>query len=261
MSGAIRVDRLSCSYPRTPVLQDLSFEVAGAEFFIIIGPNGSGKTTLIKTLGGLLPVSEGDIFFQNRLLKQHRKSDLSRQVAYVAQTSADDNPFTVREMVLMGRSPYLGLLGVEGRADIEFARQSIEFTGLSHLDDRRINSLSGGERQRAHIARAICQQPALILLDEPTAALDLAHQIRIMDLMKRLKQENGTTVVMVSHDINLAAMYADRLLLLVDGRLAACGAPKQVINEKTLAGAYGCRIRVDRSPAGPWPRVSLIPGF
>ncbi|MBC2745028.1 MAG: ABC transporter ATP-binding protein, partial [Desulfosarcina sp.] len=259
MSAAVRVNRLSCSYPRAPVLWDLSFEMAGAEFFIVIGPNGSGKTTLVKALAGLLPVSGGDIFIQDRPLRQINRKELARRVAYVAQTSADDSPFTVREMVLMGRSPYLGVLGVEGKTDIDIARQAIAFTGLNHLSGRRIGSLSGGERQRAHIARAICQQPDLILLDEPTAALDLAHQIRIMNLMKRLKRENGTTVVMVSHDINLAAMYADRLLLLVNGRVAACGPPAQVINEKTLAGAYGCRLLVDRSPAGPWPRVSLIP--
>ena len=259
MNPAIRVHQLSCSYRRTTVLRELTFEVARGECFIVIGPNGSGKTTLIKALAGLLPAS-GSILLQERPLRRHRKSDLARRMAYVAQTGVDDSPFTVREVVLMGRTPYLGVLGVESQRDIEIARQAIEFTGLSNLSDRRIGSLSGGERQRSYIARAICQQPELILLDEPTAALDLAHQIRIMDLMATLKNERGTTVVMVSHDINLAAMYADRLLLLVDGRMAVCGPPAQVIDERTLAKAYGCRILVDRSPAGPWPRVSLVPG-
>ncbi|BBO67605.1 iron ABC transporter ATP-binding protein [Desulfosarcina alkanivorans] len=259
MKPAIRVHQLACSYYRTPVLRDLTFAVNPGECFIVIGPNGSGKTTLIKTLAGLLPVSGGDIFVQDRPLRRHKKADFSRRVAYVAQTGAEDSPFSVREMVLMGRAPYLGVLGVEGAADLEIARQAIAFTGLSHLSGRPMASLSGGERQRAHIARAICQRPEIILLDEPTAALDLAHQIRIMDLMAGLKNEHGTTVVMVSHDINLAAMYADRLLLLVEGRAAACGPPAEVIDEKRLAGAYGCRLLVDRSPAGPWPRVSLVP--
>ncbi|MGA6924553.1 MAG: ABC transporter ATP-binding protein [Desulfosarcina sp.] len=261
MKPAIRVQGLGCAYHRLPVLQDLAFEVAPGECFIVIGPNGSGKTTLVKALAGLLPVSDGHIHLQDQRLDRIKKSDLARRVAYVAQSAGEDNPFRVKEMVLMGRSPYLGMLGVEGPRDLKIARQAIEFTGLEHLCDRRIRSLSGGERQRAHIARAVCQQPQLLLLDEPTAALDLAHQIRIMDLMVSLKRERGTTVIMVSHDINLAAMYADRLLLLVDGRAAACGPPEQVIDERTLAKAYGCRMLVDKSPAGPWPRVNLVRGY
>jgi iron complex transport system ATP-binding protein len=259
MSAILRIDRLSCGYPLNPVLRELTFQVDSGELFIVIGPNGSGKTTLIKTLAGLLPISGGEIFFRQHPLKDHRRKDLARQVAYVSQTGAVDNPFTVNEMVLMGRSPYLGVLGIEGALDLQIARQAIDFTGLGQLADRRLNSLSGGERQRAFIARAICQQPELMLLDEPTAALDLAHQIRIMDLMQRMKTEQDTTVVMVSHDINLAAMYADRLLLLVDGRIQAYGSPSQVIDEKVLARAYGCRLHVNQSPHGSWPMVHLIP--
>lgn len=258
MNAILRIDRLSCAYPRTPVLRNLTFQVDPAEFFIVIGPNGSGKTTLVKALAGLLPVSGGKILLNNRPLKSFRKKNLAQKVAYVAQTDLAESPFTIRETVLMGRAPYLGLLGFEGEADLELARQAIDFTGLSHLAGRRIHSLSGGERQRAFIARAICQQPELMLLDEPTAALDLSHQVRIMELLERMKKDQGTTVVMVSHDINLAAMYADRLLLLVDGRMAACGAPSQVIDERILAQAYDCGIVVDGSPAGPWPRVNLM---
>jgi iron complex transport system ATP-binding protein len=185
MSAIIRTDRLSCAYSQSPVLRELTFQVDPGELFVIIGPNGSGKTTLIKALAGLLPVSGGQITFKNQPLSKYRQKELARYVAYVAQTGAVDSPFSVREVVLMGRSPYLGVLGVEGEVDLEIVRQAIAFTGLSPLSDRRLNRLSGGERQRAFIARAICQRPELILLDEPTAALDLAHQIRIMDLMKR----------------------------------------------------------------------------
>jgi iron complex transport system ATP-binding protein len=258
MNSIIRLNQVSCAYPRTPVLRDLTFQVDPGELFIVIGPNGSGKTTLIKALAGLMPISGGELFFRERPLKRHKKKDLARQVAYVAQTDIVDSPFTVGEMVLMGRSPYLGILGIQGEKDLEIARQAIAFTGVSHLAGRRLNRLSGGERQRATIARAICQQPELILLDEPTAALDLSHQIRIMDLMEKMITGRRTTVVMVSHDINLAAMYADRLLLLVDGRMAACGPPSRVIDERILSQAYDCEILVDRSPAGPWPRVNLI---
>ena len=259
MSAIIGIDRLRCDYSRITVLRDLTFEVNAGELFVIIGPNGSGKTTLLKALAGLLTVSGGKIVFKDRLLNQYRRRELARQVAYVAQSGGVDSPFSVQEMVLLGRSPYLGVLGIEGEADLQIARQAINFTDLDHLSGRRLDSLSGGERQRAFIARAICQQPALILLDEPTAALDLAHQVRIMDLMQRLRLDHGTTVVMVSHDINLAAMYADRLLLLVDGCIRACGTPAQIIEETILAQAYGCRLRVNQSPCGTWPVVHLLP--
>ncbi len=256
----LRIRHLNCAYPGTQVLRDLSFDVEKGECFIVIGPNGSGKTTLIRTLAGLMRPTGGNIDYDGRPLKGYRRRELARKVAYVAQTGTDDGPFTVHNTVLMGRAPYLGVLGVEGPEDLKIAGEAIDFTGLRHLADRRVMSLSGGERQRAHIARAICQRPELILLDEPTAALDLAHQIRIMDLMDTLKRDRHTTVVMVSHDINLAAMYADRLLLLVDGSMAACGPPAEVIREEILVKAYGCDMRVDHSPVGPWPRVSLVPG-
>ena len=258
MSTAILVQGLNCTYPGKTVLNKISFEVAREEFFIVIGPNGSGKSTLIKALAGLISPSDGNIFIHDRPLHKIKPKALSRQVAYVPQTVSEETPFTIRETVLLGRAPYLGILGVEGPNDLTIARQAMCFTGVDHLADRPMTRLSGGERQRAHIARAICQEPDLILLDEPTAALDLAHQVRTMDLMTTLKRERKTTVVMVSHDINLAAMYADRLLLIVDGQKVACGPPDQVIREEILGEAYGCRVMVDRSPAGNWPRICLV---
>ena len=255
----ISVNQISCTYSGRRVFEELTFDVDPATFFIVIGPNGSGKTTLIKALAGLKPVTSGEISIDGHPLARYKRKELARKVAYVSQSIADDSPFTVKEVVLMGRSPYLGILGVEGEADLALAGQAIEYVGLSHLADRPVCNLSGGERQRTQIARAICQQPDLILLDEPTAALDLAHQIRMMEILVRLKNDQGTTVVMVSHDINLAAMYADRLLLLVNGKIAAIGPPQRVVDEKILCQAYGCPIKVDTSPVGPWPRVNLIP--
>lgn len=259
MKPALRIHHLDCSYRRTEVLRRISFEVPRGEFFIVIGPNGSGKTTLIKALAGLLPVSGGRVDLKEQPLHRIKRKALARQLAYVAQTGAEETLFRVREVVLMGRAPHLGTLGVEGHKDREIARKAMAYADLKHLAERRVDLLSGGERQRVHIARAICQQPELLLLDEPTAALDLAHQIHIMDLLMRLSRDHQTTIIMVSHDINLAAMYADRLLLLVKGRIAACGPATQVIDEKILAEAYGCPVTVDSHPAGPWPRVSLIP--
>ena len=259
MNAILRIDRIRCAYPRTPVLRELTFQVDAAEFFIVIGPNGSGKTTLVKAMAGLLPVSGGKILFKDRPLKSYRKRDLAQKIAYVAQTDLAENPFTIRKTVLMGRAPYLGLLGFEGEADLSMARNAMAITGVDHLADRRLDQLSGGERQRVFIARAICQQPRIILLDEPTAALDLSFQVRLMDLMERLKTEQQVTIVMVSHDLNMAAMYADRLLLLSKGRVARQGTPAQVIDFALLEQVYGCTLLVDESPLGKYPRVHLVP--
>jgi iron complex transport system ATP-binding protein len=170
-----------------------------------------------------------------------------------------DFPFTVTEIILMGRSPYLGVLGLEEKKDMEIAKQAIDFTGLDQLAHRKLDQLSGGEQQLVFIARAICQEPEIILLDEPTASLDLAHQVRVMDLMEKLKEQKGVTVVMVSHDLNLAAMYGDQLLLLNNGQIVCQGLPEEVITFQTLEEVYGCTLLVDESPLGKIPRVTQVP--
>jgi len=163
------------------------------------------------------------------------------------------------EVVLMGRSPHLGMLGLEKEEDLEAAEQALAFTGMDHLADRKMDQLSGGEQQRVFIARAICQEPQIMLLDEPTASLDLAHQSRVMDLMEKLKKDKGVTIVMVSHDVNLAAMYGDRLILLKQGQIISSGLPKEVLTYGTLEEAYGCTLLVDESPIGNFPRITLVP--
>lgn len=259
MPAAVNVEQLAYSYGRDSVLDDISFVVSKGDFFIIIGPNGSGKTTLLKLLSGILKPVAGDLVIDAKPLQSYSRKELSRSIAYVPQMIQTDFPFTVREVVLMGRTPHLGLLGLEGLEDRELAEEAMGFTEVAHLAERKLNELSGGECQRAYIARAICQQTRIILLDEPTASLDLAHQVRIMDLMEKLQQERKTTVVMVSHDVNLAAMYGSRLLLLKNGRVLRMGAPAEVMNHANLEDAYGCRLLVDDNPMGGFPRVTLVP--
>jgi iron complex transport system ATP-binding protein len=259
MNSAINVKNLSHSFGGDLVLKNISFQVPTQDFFIVIGPNGSGKTTLMKVISGILKPQKGRLEILNRAIDQYQRKALARTIAFVPQMLFVDFPFTVFEMVLMGRSPYLGILGLEEEKDMEIARQAIVFTGMENLAHRKLDQLSGGEHQRAFIARAICQEPDVILLDEPTASLDLAYQVRIMDLMERLKNEKGITVVMVSHDVNLAAMYADHLLLLHDGQVLCQGRPDEVLTYKTLEEAYGCTLLVDESPLGKFPRVTLVP--
>jgi len=233
--------------------------VATGNFFIIIGPNGSGKTTLLKVMAGILKSQTDQLEILNRPVDHYSRKALARTIAFVPQMIPVDFPFSVTEIVLMGRSPYLGMLGLEQEKDLEIAKQALTFTGVEHLAHRKLDQLSGGEQQRVFVAKAICQEPEIILLDEPTASLDLAHQVRLMDLMEKLKNERGITVVMVSHDVNLAAMYGDRLLLLDKGEIVNLGAPKEVLTFQTLEQVYGCTLLVDESPLGNSPRVTPVP--
>jgi iron complex transport system ATP-binding protein len=259
VSSAITVQNLCLQYNDVKVLHDLTFTVEPDDFFIIIGPNGAGKTSLLKMFFRTNRKSSGSIFLFGRELENFTRKQLSQIVAVVPQNEFVEFPFTVAETVLMGRSPHLSLMGLEKKEDLEIAEEAMRYTETSHLARRRLDQLSGGERQRVIIARAICQQPQIILLDEPTTALDPFHQLKIMDLMERLRKEKGTTIIMVSHDLNLAAMYGNSLLFLKDGAIQKHGVPSEVLTEEELSKGYGCRMLVDTHPAGDAVRVNLLP--
>jgi len=259
--NAIAVHDLYLAFRQTPILHNISLQVDQGEFFMIIGPNGAGKTTLLKVLANLLTCNSGNIEILGKPLADYTKRQLAQVTAMVPQQVYTDFPFTVAETVLMGRSPHLALLAIEGKEDIAIARQAMEFTDITHLADRKIDQISGGERQRVIIARAICQQTQIILLDEPTAALDPSHQLKIMDLMERLRKEHQVTVIMVSHDLNLAAMYGDRLVLLKEGKIEKAGTPEEVLTQEQLIASYSCTLFVDKNPVTKKPRVNLVPEF
>lgn len=256
--NALEINNLSLSYDNRPVLKDLSLSIMEGEFFVIIGPNGSGKTTLLKAIAGLIP-SESAVTILGQPLGRYSRRQLAQSLAVVPQQTPLDYPFTVADTVLMGRSPHLDFLASEQRLDYEIAMEAMLFTGIDHLAGRRLHQLSGGERQRVIISRAICQQPRIILLDEPTASLDPAHQIHVMDLLLDLRATRNITVVMVSHDLNLAAMYANRLLLLHNGSVMQSGKPNQVLEKTLLEQAYGCPMLVDEHPLGKVSMVLPIP--
>jgi len=260
MTSGIVLKNVQYAYARSRVLKGLSFSIHPGDFFIIIGPNGSGKTTLMRLICGLEKPSSGRVNIFGQPIQSYNRKRLAKEIAFVPQSTPLDFPFTVFDVVLMGRSPYQGMLGLENQTDLEKARQAIEFTGITKLVTRKISQLSGGERQLAFIARAICQEPKVLLLDEPTASLDLAHQIHIMDLMEKLQAEKNITIVMVSHDVNLAAMYASRLLLLKKGEIAHIGSTEAVLTYQNLEASYGCPLLVDQNPMGAVPRVTLVPG-
>jgi iron complex transport system ATP-binding protein len=259
MSHILDISNISLSFRDKLILSNVSLEVSAGEFFVIIGPNGAGKTSLLKVLSGLQKAQKGTVTIKDKNILNYRRRNLSQIMAIVPQHIEVGFPFTVADTVIMGRSPHLGILGMEGENDFHIAEEAMKFTDVSHLTDRKLFQLSGGELQRVIIARAICQQPEIILLDEPTTALDPAHQLKIMDLMEKFRREHGTTIIMVSHDLNLASMYGDRVLLLKSGRVVKTGDPKSVLNKELLEDSYGCRIQVDESPLGGVARVTPIP--
>jgi iron complex transport system ATP-binding protein len=259
-TNVLHIADLSHSFDDQRILKAIGMDIPTGAFYIIIGPNGSGKTTLMKIMAGILAVQDGRITIMNRPIGSYARKELARTIAYVPQLVSTDVPFSVKELVLMGRAPHQGWLEFDSPDDLQIAEEAMAITGVAHLAERRLEQLSGGEQQRVMIARAVCQQAPVILLDEPTASLDLSHQIRIMDLMAHLRNEKGVTVVMISHDINLAAMYGRQLLLLNEGRVSRTGSPREVIDPKVLEGVYGCPLVVDESPVGPYPRVTPVPG-
>lgn len=244
-------------------LRGLTCDVREGEILGIIGPNGSGKSTLLKLLGSIMPPQQGTIRLQDRPLGSFARQELARIVAYVPQQSSVVFPFTLAEFVLMGRFPHrrtggmLGGFGWETAEDVRVAGQAMGAMEILHLADRMIGDVSGGERQRAFIARALTQAPRVLLLDEPTVFLDLRHQVDICAILRQLNREQGLTVVLVSHDLNLASQSCDRLLLLQEGALIRLGVPSAVLQPEVIESVYRCPVLIDRHPASGVPRVTL----
>ena len=228
-----------------PVLSGLSLALARGRFVGLLGPNGSGKTTLLRILLGLLAPASGEVRIAGLRRADYPAGALARRVAYVPQGTSSVLAFTVLETVLMGRSPHTGVLGFEGAGDWHAAREALRLTDTERFAERNLEDLSGGERQRVVIARALAQEPDLILLDEPTAFLDIKHQQAIHRLLVRLRDEQGMTVLCVSHDLNLASAYADDVVLIAGGQVAAAGTPAEVLRTDVLETVYETRVRVE----------------
>ena len=254
----IEVHSISFRYFPNWVLQDISFQVGKGEFIGLIGPNGAGKTTLLKLLYRLLVPQQGEVLYEFVPFKKMSRKDIAKKIAVVAQETYPLFPFRVIEIVLTGRSPYLGHLMFESGRDLEIAKKAMEWTEILPIAERSIDELSGGERKRVFIARALAQEPEVILLDEPTANLDIHHQIEFLELILSLNRERGLTIIMASHDLNLASEFCDRLILLHKGRIYKMGSPTEVITRENIEQVYGCGVWVDQNPVSGMPRVSLL---
>jgi iron complex transport system ATP-binding protein len=258
MNPAIRTDSLTFTYKDNPVLDGVSLSIEKGEMVGILGPNGSGKTTLLKIFSAVL-MGQGEVKLNGRNIETYGKRELSRLFAVVPQENQIHFPYTVAEIVLMGRASYHSPLALEGKRDLEVARASMELTDSLSFSDRYLHELSGGEKQRVIIARALAQEPEILLLDEPSAFLDLKHQVQVFELMRQLNREHSLTIVAALHDLNLAALFFPRLVMLRDGRVYRDGSPKEVLTEETIEEVYGIRVRVEPDPSGERPQLFICP--
>ena len=239
-------------------IRDLSFSVAPGEILGLIGPNAAGKTTVIRLLSRVLSPSRGRIDICGEPAAGLSRVAVARQVAVVPQDVPQGFPYTVEQLVLMGRFPHAPARFFESREDLRAARLAMALTGVEALAAEPLDRLSGGERQRVVLARALAQRPRLLVLDEPTAHLDLRYQAECVALLRRLHRDEALGVLLVSHDLNLAAEVSDRLLLLAGGAVVSMGAPDEVLQEPVLEAVYGCRVLVDKHPATRKPTVNVL---
>jgi iron complex transport system ATP-binding protein len=247
--AAIRADGIVAGYDDRAVLHGVSLEVRAGEMLAIVGPNGAGKSTLLRVLGGALAAREGSVELFGRPLASYERRAIARSLATVAQENTVAFQFSVMEIVLMGRAPHLGPFHLESRHDMAIASAALRQFDLTHLASRPIAELSGGERKRVFLARALAQEPRAILLDEPTAFLDLRHVAEIFACFRELRIERGLSVIATLHDLNVAALYADRILMLKNGVAAGYGSPAEVFTSERLREVYEVDVQVGANPA------------
>jgi iron complex transport system ATP-binding protein len=253
MSG-IETKNIAFSYAEQPLFEGLTVIVHSGEFVGLVGPNGSGKTTFLNLLTRVLRPSRGEILVDGDEIRSLSARALARKIAVVPQESNIIFPFTVSEVVVMGRAPHLHSM-LERDEDFAIANEAMEMTGVAHLSDRTVTRLSGGERQCVVIARALAQRPGILLLDEPTAFLDIKHQLDIYDILTRLNRERGMTIIAVSHDLNLASHYCERVLVFKQGNLMFDGPPGEAITTETIRNVYGADVLVQKHPDSGRPFV------
>ena len=254
----LEAHELTVGYDGEPVLRNVNLTAARGQFIALVGPNGSGKSTLVRALSRVLRPISGRAMLDAVDIYEMTANELARRLAVVTQDYTVAFDFAVRDIVLMGRAPHLSRFGVERPQDYKIAEEAMGLTHTLVFADRPITSLSGGERQRCMIARALAQQPSVLLLDEPIAHLDINHQIEILDLARRLTTERGLATIVVLHDLNLASQYCDQLVLVSQGKVVAEGKPQDVVTEARIRVAYGTDVHVRQHPTTGRPYVTLV---
>jgi iron complex transport system ATP-binding protein len=249
---------INFSYAAQPVIENVSFAIDEAQIVAVIGPNGSGKTTLLKIINGTLFPNTGQMLIDGKETGRWPRKEIAQKVAIVPQETATIFPFYAEEIVLMGRFPHLGRYSFEDKKDYKTVHEAMEKTDTLAFADRRFSELSAGERQRVLIARALAQEPKILLLDESTVFLDLKHQVQFLALLQQLNTAQKLTVMFVTHDINLAAQNADRIILLYSGKIYAIGKPAEVVTAANIKEVYDVDVLVDQNPQSGLPRVTLL---
>ena len=254
---AVSAQNLSYEIQAERLLDGVDLHADRCQLVGLIGPNGAGKSTLLRAISGILRYREGTVRLDGEDLRSMSPSDVAAGLALVPQIAPYTHGFTSIELVLMGRYPHLGRFEIEGKEDDRIARDSMRLTRTEQFADRTLDTLSGGERQRVFVSRALAQQPRVLLLDEPTSNLDVLHQIKVLDLVRKLV-DDGLTAVAAIHDLNMAARYCDRLVLLKGGQVLAEGSPEEVLVPETIRSAFGVRAAVYRDPMTESLAVSVI---
>jgi iron complex transport system ATP-binding protein len=253
------IRQVSFSYSDGLVLHNIDLSVKPGEMVGLLGPNGSGKTTLIKLASGVLKPGQGEIWLDGSSLGRMRRKAVARSIAVMPQQFHIPFAFTVGEVVMLGRIPFIRTLTGETEVDRETVGYALKVVGIGELEQRRFDELSGGERQKVILAMVLAQRPRLLLLDEPTVHLDITHQVEILELVRGLNRGQGLTVVAAMHDLNLASLYFDRLVLLKEGRVLADGTPAEVITEDMLREVFAASVKVEAHPATGAPHVVIMP--
>ncbi len=254
----LEVHNISVAYGSRLVIQDISFALGDGQIVVLLGPNGAGKTTLIRGLNASVPLASGEVKFEQRPLQELSRREIARSIAVVAQENETKFPVTVLEFVLAGRFVHGRAFGWETDADVEAAQRALSQCDLAEFSERLMNELSGGERQRVVLARAIATDARILLLDEPTANLDLAHQALMFRLIRERCLGQGCSAVVITHDLNLAAEFADQILMLKDGKVFAFGQPAEVLDQRNIDEVYSVQVLLDENPASGKVRVTTV---
>ncbi|HZH35086.1 MAG TPA: ABC transporter ATP-binding protein [Pyrinomonadaceae bacterium] len=254
----LEAKQISVGYGTCEVVSDISLEVKSGETLALLGANGAGKTTLLRALNGAIPKMSGEILLDGKLLENYSRREIARRIAVVAQEAELKFPVSVLEFVLGGRFAHGGAFGWENEQDLQAARNALQEADLSDFDKRFMNQLSGGERQRAVFARALATEANNFLLDEPTANLDLAHQVLLLRLVRQKCKQEGASAIVITHDLNLAAEFADKILLLKRGKPIAAGKPLEVLTEANLREVFGVKAILDSHPVSKNLRITPI---
>jgi iron complex transport system ATP-binding protein len=256
--SGIRLHEVTYTPNNTLILKDVSLDVTPGQCIGILGPNGAGKSTLLRIIAAVLSASTGTVLLDGLLVGHWPARERARRLAFVPQRTSQTLPFRVRELVLMGRAPYLHRWQQEGEVDWQVVDQALRLTDAMHLAERDVTTLSGGEMQRVTLARALAQQPRFLLLDEPTASLDLRHQAELFDVVTTLTQQ-GVTVLAALHDINLAATYCSTVILLSEGSVTAAGRPAEVLTPQTLRSVFAVEVFLSTNPVTGAPYIVPLP--